>query len=54
MLDQRGEGCQNYQQTNYYNSLLFTSFVQTCTLTSIYNGMHTACSYDIYLTTKDT
>ena len=36
----------HHGETVYYKSSLGAIFVQTCSLTSIYNGMYTACSYD--------
>ena len=44
MLDQRGEGCQNAQKHTIIKGHLVTNFIQTCSLISIYNDMHTVFS----------
>ena len=47
MIGQKREGCQNAKKKPiYYESSLVAYFVQTCSLTSIFNGMYTLCSYD--------
>ena len=42
MIGHVGEGCKN-AQIIYYKSLLGDIIVQTCSLTSIYNGIYTVC-----------